>query len=302
MADIKPTPLENYFDQLLQSKMGLMEQVLLRASATDDLWLRRIDTFKRLGMLEFYVPSKFKAPPLDIDYNRLDSDWRYRQQVAAKIKKRRPGKYTRHVITINRDELDDEQYRKDISKVLAMKFLALVIPTGNTADEGAEVILPLLRMDASQLEMILDSIPLNKIDAPAVSRAIIEKMAHAEIEKNPKFQAICRDISIAAQTALAEFRVHAEQIRAKAMEDFEKSSREILAEVCKFADHTRSSVMSVLFAMENHFADVDLSELDLPELDINWDPSGKILQTLTSTQSLFKISIPASSIKGKKKK
>lgn len=299
MAD-KPTPLENYFEQLLTSQISLFEQVLLRASASDDLWLKRIETFKRLGMLEFIVPSVFKAPKIEIDHDRLDRDGRYRHTIANKIKRRRPGKWTRHVITINPDELDDVTYRKDISKVLAMKFLALVIPTGNTNDEGAEVILPLLRMNADQLELILDSIPLNKIDAPSVSRAIVEKMAHEEIEKNPKFQQICRDISAAADAALAEFRVHAAELRRKVLEDFDKNSREILAEVCKFADHSITGVMSVLESLETHFIDVDLSELNLPELDISdWDTTGRIMQTYRSRTDLVRLTIPASSLKKK---
>ncbi|QQR55904.1 MAG: hypothetical protein IPG59_12880 [Candidatus Melainabacteria bacterium] len=302
MAD-KPTPLENYFEQLLTSQISLFEQVLLRASANDDHWLKRIETFKRLGMLEFLVPSKFKAPKIEIDQDRMEHDGRYRQTVSNKLKRRRPGKWTRHIITINQDELDDETYRKDISKVLAMKFLALVIPTGDTTNESSAVILPLLRMNADQLELVLDSIPLNKIDAPAISRAIIEKMAHEAIENNPKFQQICRDISTAAQAALAEFRVHAAEIRAKALDDFEKSSREILAEVCKFADHSITGVMSVLESLETHFIDVDLSELNLPELDIShWDTTGRIMQTYRSRTDLVRLSIPASSLKRNRKK
>ena len=302
MAD-KPTPLENYFEQLLTSKISLFEQVLIRAAANDDRWLHRIETFKRLSMLEFIVPSKFKAPKIEIDHERMDNDGRYRHTIANKIKRRRPGKWTRHVIEIDRNGLSDDTYRKDISKILAMKFLALVIPTGNTADEGAEVILPLLRMNADQLELVLDSIPLNKIDAPAVSRAIIEKMAHDEIEKNPKFQQICRDISAAAQAALAEFRVHAEEVRAKALESFDKSSRESLAAVCKFADHSITGVMSVLESLETHFIDVDLSELNLPELDISdWDTTGRIMQTYRSRTDLVRLSIPASSLKVRPKK
>jgi len=299
MAD-KPTPLENYFEQLVTSQISLFEQVLLRAASDDNRWMHRIETFKRLGMLEFLVPSKFKAPKIEIDQDRMEHDGRYRQTISNKLKRRRPGKWTRHIITINKDEFDDATYLKDISKVLAMKFLALVIPTGNTNDEGAEVILPLLRMNADQLELILDSIPLNKIDAPAVSRAIVEKMAHEEIEKNPKFQQICRDISAAAAAALAEFRVHAAEIRRKALEDFDKSSREILAEVCKFADHSITGVMSVLESLETHFIDVDLSELNLPELDIShWDTTGRIMDTYRNRKNLMSLSIPASSLKKK---
>ncbi len=157
---------------LFQLSQSLFDSILLRASKDDTIWNHRVESFRKLSMLEFLVPSAFKPKPYDIEEERLE-DSRYRRQVIRKLKAPRPSKWSREFLHIDQARMEDEKYRSDIASVLAYRFMLLLTPLS----EELHVVLPLLKMSAEEIEYALDALALNTLDSVNMAKLLLQRLS-----------------------------------------------------------------------------------------------------------------------------
>lgn len=157
-------------------------EVLLNASKSDSLWKHRIETFERINLLEFITPSPIKPKPIEFDESRLD-DVRYRRYLVRKLQAPRPSKWARHKLPIYRDRIDDPEYRDQIAKVLAYKWVSVLQPF-----DGVSNPFPLLKVDVNDLELLLDHARLNTISAEWCTSVLMTNLAQRLVEENPRFK------------------------------------------------------------------------------------------------------------------
>ena len=193
--------MDRYAEDLHDRFITLFEIVLENASQSEALWKHRVETFNRVGLLEFVVPSKIERKPLNIDEARLEDDIPYRRMIIRKLKAPRPSKWTRHKLILDRAKVDDDEYRNNIAKVLSFKWVEKLYPI-----EGGEHLLAIFQANANDLEQMLDHGKLNTIGAKWCSDFLLRQLAYELIEKNEKFieiEARIREVGKAAREELA---------------------------------------------------------------------------------------------------
>lgn len=171
-------------EAVLDLSHRLFVEVLTNASKSDSLWKHRIETFERINLLDFVTPSPIKPKPIEFDESRLD-DVRYRRMLVRKLQAPRPSKWARHKLPIYKDRIDDPEYRDQIAKVLAYKWVSVLQPF-----DGVSNPFPLLKVDVKELELLLDHARLNTISAEWCTAVLMKSLAERLVEENPRYKAI----------------------------------------------------------------------------------------------------------------
>lgn len=215
----------------------LFNSVLVRASKDDSLWNHRLESLRKLSMLEFLVPSQFKPKPYDIEEERLE-DSRYRRQVIRKLKAPRPGKWSRQFLHIERNRMDDDKYRSDMASVLAYRFMLLLSPVS----EELHVVLPLIKMSVEEIEYALDSLALNTLDSVSVAKLLLTRLANQLVDANPTFQKVQAELKAEFKAVGDELRASLKEIADKHRAEFGAALDSILHDVRKNADETIAGI------------------------------------------------------------
>jgi len=215
----------------------LFDTILLRSSKDDSLWNHRIESFRKLSMLEFLVPSAFKPKPYDIDEERLE-DARYRRQTIRKLKAPRPGKWSRQFLHIDQSRMPDEGYRSDIASVLAYRFMLLLTPL---SDE-LHVVLPLLKMSAEEIEYALDALALNTLDSVNMAKLLLTRLANQLVDANPTFQKVQSELKSEIKAVGDDLRASMKEIADKHRAEFGATLDAILFDVRRTADEAIAGI------------------------------------------------------------
>lgn len=216
---------------LFQLSKSLFDSILLGASKDDSIWTHRIESFRKLSMLEFLVPSAFKPKPYDIDEEKLE-DSRYRRHVIRKLKAPRPSKWSRQFLHIDQKRMEDKKYRADIASILAYRFMLLLTPVS----EELHVVLPLLKMSAEEIEYALDALALNTLDSVNMAKLLLERLATRLVDANPTFQKIQSELKSELKAVGEDLRASIKEITDKHRAEFSATLDGILSEVRKHAD------------------------------------------------------------------
>jgi len=216
---------------------SLFDTVLLHSSKDDSLWNHRQESFRKLSMLEFLVPSLFTPKPYDIDEERLE-DGRYRRQVIRKLKAPRPGKWSRQFLHIDQSRMEDETYRSEMATVLAYRFMLFLTPL---SDE-MHVVLPLIKMSVEEIEYALDVLALNTIDSVNLAKLLLTRLANKLIDKNPTFIKVESELKAEMKAIGEELRASMKEIADKHRAEFGATLDGILSEVRRSADETIAGI------------------------------------------------------------
>lgn len=229
--------MDRYAEDLHDRFITLFETVLVNASKSEDLWKHRVETFNRVNLLEFVVPSKIERKPLNIDEQRLEDDIPYRRMIIRKLKAPRPSKWARHKLTLDRSKVDDEKYRNDIARVLAFKWIKLLHPV-----DGPENLIPIIKADADDLEYLLDNVRLNAVSAKWCAEMLMRDLIDRLIEKNEKFKEISNRIREVGQAAREELSANLERLSEEAMESANVALNRIMEDTHSKLDHTITKI------------------------------------------------------------
>ncbi len=260
MTNTPETALVGLAADLFPLHCALFELSLRRAATSDSSWQERMKSFKHLSMLEFLVVSPFKPKPLIIDESKLD-DYGYRRSLIRKLKLPRPSKWSRHELKIDRQLIcSNDAYRKEAASYLTYKWLGLLSPL---SDDPA-VLLPIIKMTADELDHSLDSLALNQIDAEAVSKLLLTRLAYILVENNSTYQAVCQQLKSDFAEISAKTRAEIAVIGQATMKDFSARLDVHLAEINRQADETISSIRENLQKSRERI-DAVLAEAKLEE-------------------------------------
>lgn len=216
---------------------SLFDTVLLRSSKDDSLWNHRQESFRKLSMLEFLVPSLFTPKPYDIDEERLE-DVRYRRQVIRKLKAPRPGKWSRQILHIDQSRMEDETYRSEMATVLAYRFMLFLTPL---SDE-MHVVLPLIKMSVEEIEYALDTLALNTLDSVNMAKLLITRLANKLVDQNPTFIKVESELKAEMKAIGDELRASMKEIADKHRAEFGATLDGILSEVRRNADEAIAGI------------------------------------------------------------
>lgn len=185
---------------LMDFHQTLFETVLTNAARDEERWSHRVKTFETLGLLDFTMASPFK-PTSALDEFAADhngervfvlrekqlSRTAERNRLARKLKAHRTATVTRHRLRLDRDQIADGKYRRDIAKVIAYKWVINLDP-----DNMDMMIIRL--MDVFALEHLLDTLRLNNMTARNISSYLMRRSVDELLDKNEKFQIRLGDI------------------------------------------------------------------------------------------------------------
>lgn len=226
MVHPRPTLNERCAETFLNLHLNLFVGVLKNAANDEQRWTHRVKTFGYCGLLEFVTASNLKPKPVLDDFDTDSNGERIykiregqieepkvRRRILKKLSAKRPGKWTRHRLEIDRERiLRDEKYSRDIATLLAYKWVTHLEP------EVLDV-LAIHLLDVAALEHCLDQFNLVKISSENVTDYLLHRLANELLDKNEKFQAVM-------DTMKAELKV----IREETMASIHEICREISEE------------------------------------------------------------------------
>ena len=212
--------------------LPLFESVLTNAARDEARWNRRVETLETLGLLDFQTDSGLKLksvldqfaddqkgervyvlPAKELDQPIL------KRRLMRKLKVHRPSSWTRHRLRLDRDQIFDDKYRRDIAKVLTYKW-AFSLELGNIDDLQAMKLVKFTKlMDVSALEQCLDTFRLNDLCAESINSLLLRRLTNELLDGNDKLQA---RLSLAG--AKMAF------VQEKAVEDVQVQCQKILPE------------------------------------------------------------------------
>jgi len=222
--------MDKYTEALYEAFLVSFSAALSSAAVDDAKWKRLIPSLNDLTLLDFHMPSPFKPEPLNVDESRLD-DVRYRRHLIRKLKAPRPGKWVRHKLDIDRRRIVDGDYREKMAKVLAYRFVQLLLPV-----DSFEVVLPVIKLGAGDLEYLLQNLRLNDLSARRVSDLLMKRLAHSLIDESEKFQEVSRMIRARGAEARERLTIELYRIRQEVMESFSVKMSEVQAHASRVAD------------------------------------------------------------------
>ncbi|MCA9806274.1 MAG: hypothetical protein KC777_30105 [Cyanobacteria bacterium HKST-UBA02] len=224
--------MDKYTEALYDVFRASFEEALSASAVEDARWKRLMTSLDELTLLDFHMPSPFKPEPLDVDESRLD-DARYRRYLIRKLKAPRPGKWVRHKLSIDRRQIVDSEYRGKIAKVLAYRFVQLLLPL-----DSFEVVLPVIKLGATDLEYLLGQLRLNDLSARRVSDLLMRRLARSFIEENEKFQEVSAMIRARGAEARERLAIELHLIEQEVMESFSLKMSEVRSHAARVADRT----------------------------------------------------------------
>lgn len=193
-----------YAEDLLALCQPLFANLLLADSKNDDTWAHRIETLNRCELLTHRVPSIFKPKPLDVDQSRID-DSRYRRWLARKLLAPRPGKWMSVRLEINRLKLEDSNYRRDIGKLIAHKWLSYLIPSDSSiAMDLLDVCVLARLLNESTLAYCLDNLRLNDLLQRRVVPTLMRLLAEELVDGNEAMRKCLAQMRCETAAAVAE--------------------------------------------------------------------------------------------------
>ncbi|MDZ4837642.1 MAG: hypothetical protein SGJ27_27975 [Candidatus Melainabacteria bacterium] len=230
---------ENRADEVFMDlHRPLFESVLLSASGDEKRWAHRVKTFESSGLLDFQTASTLKPKPVieqfveDADGERmylfgekqLDQP-RWKNRLIRKLKAPRPSKWMRYRLPLHRDKVSDPQYRQDIAKVLAFKWV------GHLKPQDMDIMYMRL-MDAEALEHCLDKFNLISLTPDNLNDYLLRRFANELLDKNEEFNALIARMQ-------AEFVPIREQVMAEIREITAKYRAESQAAMDAIAEEAR---------------------------------------------------------------
>ncbi|MCC7526988.1 MAG: hypothetical protein IT342_00615 [Candidatus Melainabacteria bacterium] len=209
-------------EMLMSFHQPLFENVLTNAARDEERWNHRVETFETLGLLDFTMASPLK-PTSGLDEFAADQNGErvyvlpekqlsrsvMRNRLARKVKAHRTLNVARHRLRLDREQVADEKYRRDIAKVLAYKWVLNLEP-------GNMDMMLLKFMDVFALEHLLDTLRLNNISAKNISSFLLRRSVDELLDKNEKLQTflarVNENMACLQEQAIEEIRHGAEVI------------------------------------------------------------------------------------------
>lgn len=222
---------ETFSNELMAVVFSAMTEILRTAASNENAWKHRHERVKIHGLLNYKTPSKFKPKEIVIDQERLD-DVRYRRSLVRQLKAPRPGKWNYHSIGIDRARiLSDEAYLEEMSKVLAYRWVARLLPV-----ELPTSLIALLNQDAKFIEFCMDKLGPHQIDGDVVAYLLMRHLAEEALETSPTYIAVSTKLRTECAAIRADFEREVAIIAAETRASAAASFAAITAEANKKAD------------------------------------------------------------------
>lgn len=228
--------MDRYADDLHDLFTAHFKLILKIAAKSDADWKHRISTFNSSSLLEFVVPSTIKPKPIEFDESKLD-DPKYRRMLVRKLQAPRPSKWARHKLPIDRAQVSDDTYCEKIAKVLAYKWIQLLMPFENHTE-----LVTISRATVEDLEYMLDNRRLNCISAKNFSGTLIRRLAESLVEQSPEFKALEAKIRAAGEEARAILTPKLKEISRDAMASASESLGKITDETHRKLDEVMDGI------------------------------------------------------------
>lgn len=224
--------IAKFEERLFAVCLTAFNEIVRSAASCETNWKKRLATFNRHGLLSFVMPNPIKAPPIEIDHERLENDPIYRRRIAHKLTRPRPGKTVSGKIELDRMRLlADDNYFNDICKLLAYRFTGNLLPVADGKDE-----LILAKMDAEFIAACLDKMGPHEIDAAKVAGTWLRREVEALVDKHPRFIEGVNAIAAVAAEERAKLTEFCKELAATTMACFNAATGKILAELNADAD------------------------------------------------------------------
>lgn len=230
MNSTQHTDMMRYAESLFEHCRTLFTSIIRAADESDAAWKKRMDTFSRLGLLSFRVPSPITPKPLEIDESKLD-DPRYRRYLIRKLKAPRPSKFANVTVVIDRSRLSDDHYVGQMTTLLSSKWTGLVL---QDADDVARFLL--LKLDEKVLTHCLDKFGLHQVSGETVAKEMLRLAAEEAIDNNETYKRCVAEIRQAGSKARDDFKAAIEPVIKETLSDFNESMDLYLAGVNARAD------------------------------------------------------------------
>jgi hypothetical protein len=182
---VHSTATENALQDLFRS---LFAQILVRDNQDENTWKRRLKTFEVNGLLSFTQPSLFERPEFQVDNSKL-SDPRYRRQVIRKLKAPRPSKHVFVRLNIDRLKLNIAEYVRDISTLLAFKWVNKMLPVSSAYE-----LLLLLKVDLATLTRALDTMGMHQSSGANVGHLLLRTSVEELVDNNETMKKCLADM------------------------------------------------------------------------------------------------------------
>lgn len=222
---------ETFSNELMSVVFAAMNEILRTSASDEKLWKHRHERIKIHGLLNYATPSKFKPKEIVVDQDRLD-DVRYRRSLIRQLKAPRPGKWNYHSIGIDRARiLSDESYLEEMSKVLAYRWVARLLPV-----ELPTSLIALLKQDVKFIEFCMDKLGPHQIDGDVVAFMLVRHLAEEALETSPTYIAVSTKLRTECAAIRADFERNVAIIAAETRASAEKSFAAITADANRKAD------------------------------------------------------------------
>jgi hypothetical protein len=221
-----PSSISDKFRMILSNRF---DNIFTRYRHDEPAFKRVVDLFRKHGLLTVVSPSPFKPVELEVDNSRLD-DARYRRWLVRKLKAPRPSKTVYTTLQIDRQRLDEDDYRAAFTD-----FLGASLASRLGTVEGVDLAI-IAKMTSEILVDALDKLKLFELTPEKLSEFALRKFTETAIDNSPHYQKAVGMIREVAEQERQALSASMAVFNAQLMADFEESNCSILAEVNRRAD------------------------------------------------------------------
>ena len=185
------TKTVTYNDRLFAILTNCFAELLESSYKDDNDWRKIAAGIHKHGLLSFTVETPRDDRHVAVDAGRLNTDRRYRQHVAQKLKKPIGPDFRHVVMPLERIQLSEPEYLKKMSGILAYRWMQKI---GVDRAAGADRI-TLLHINAPVLAECLDRMYMYESTARGVSHRIMHRFAEEIIDNDPEVQRIFGELN-----------------------------------------------------------------------------------------------------------
>lgn len=232
------TASTNYRNQLCALLVSCFSNILESSRFDDRQWRKLQEGISRHGLLTTTVsiPRRSRLP--QIDEARLETDRKYRRQIARHLLKPQGPDFQQVVVPLERVSLSDPTYLKEMSELLAERW------TDRLLSDRPDVVarLVLLHSTPETLAESLERLFRYQATSRDASARMMARFAQEEIDRSEEVQAVFAELDVAL-----------DEVEQRASSEFDEIGKRMVSDVSDALACIQASADAKFDALQQRF-------------------------------------------------
>lgn len=174
--------------QILDAFATAFHDLLLLANLDDKAWKRRLETFRKHGLLELAIPLEATLGPIELNLPQADGSVK---TVVRELDKPISYGFDKRTITIDRDRIEEPTYLEEVASILAYMFVWRLSQAGNTEllfGHSAGKVVLVKNLCSRAFGKFLDDHHRGQSNAPTLAKFLISQSLEDSVDNLDAFR------------------------------------------------------------------------------------------------------------------